>query len=303
MRGMSAFLDSCPFGGFAMKSKLIAFFIEVGVTLTAVSTCYADDSAAPNVGLLRDDFFVPELSAVCGLGELTSQGCQAIRDREIVDASELPWKAIGRVNFASRQLRQHCTGTLLSEQIVVTASHCLYNFARKSWVPAESIRFVAGYQRGSFEAISDVDRYILDPVHDPGSRDFTADAARDWALLVLKEPIGRNAGTMAPYLEDITQIKNASFALAGYSGLRPHVLSIAQDCGVPEYKLNLQVLSQECSAMHGDSGAPSIVHVNGKMAVWGVFVGVYSNRSDFVSISIPISRFSSALASELDKLR
>ena len=72
--------------------------------------------------MLRGSLYVPELDALCRAGNRLSQGCQAIRNREIVDASAAPWRAIGRVNFASTQLRSHCTGTLVAARVVLTAA-------------------------------------------------------------------------------------------------------------------------------------------------------------------------------------
>lgn len=261
----------------------------------------ADTPKIPDVGILSDSVFVLGLDALCGVGKKLSQGCQAIREREIVDASMPPWSAIGRVNFASTEVRQHCTGTLLSERIVLTASHCLYNFPRKSWIPAQSIRFAAGYQRGTAEAVSEVGRYIVDPVQDIRSRDFRGNPSQDWALLVLKDPIGRQTGFLRPHQMDTSEPEGASFLLAGYAALRPHVLSVAGDCGTPEASVDRRLIFQKCSVMHGDSGAPVLARIDGEEKVVGVFSGIVSNQSEFLSISIPISGFGTALRLELDR--
>ena len=142
-----------------MSIALIAFMISL---LLAPIRATTDENTAPNTDFLKDNFYHPGLDAICGIGEKLSEGCNAIREREIVDASAYPWSAVGQVNFASTQIRMSCTGTLLSEKIVLTAAHCLYNLTRKQWIPANSIRFIAGYQRGEYEAISDVERYVLD---------------------------------------------------------------------------------------------------------------------------------------------
>ncbi len=269
--------------------------------LVVAPTGLAENALIPNAGELHDDFFLPELDSLCRVGEKLPQGCQAISEREVVDSSVSPWKAIGRVNFGSTQISQYCTGTLLSERIVLTASHCLYNFPRKSWIPTQSIRFVAGYQRGAGEAVSEVTRYVLDPVQDIRSRDFRARQSQDWALLVLKDPIGRETGFLTPHLMDPSELEGATFTLAGYAALRPHVLSIANDCGTSEYSADHKIILQKCSAMLGDSGAPILASVNGKKAVVGVFSGAVSSQSKYLSVSIPMSNLETALMLELER--
>ena len=75
------------------------------------------DELRPDSGYLHDKDFVAQFDAVCGAGKKLSDGCDAIRARRIVDATTYPWRAIGRVNFASIELRHHCTGTLFQSEL------------------------------------------------------------------------------------------------------------------------------------------------------------------------------------------
>jgi len=199
---------------------------------------------------------------VCTLGSNSEAGCEDIRAREILNAMDAPWPAIGRVNFASRNRRSHCTGVLISDRHVLTAAHCLYSSTRKRWIPPSSLRFAAGYQRGEYAAFSGVEDYRLPP--DQG-RDGTFDnrARQDWAVLTLKVPIGREVG----YLPLINTNDQPGF-VAGYPGLRPHVLSQTPTC-LPGL-LSEGLLSAICPVMMGDSGAPLLVQTDEGLAVTGI---------------------------------
>lgn len=257
-------------------------------------------NTGPDAGYLRENNFARELDGICASGRSMSTGCDAIRNREIVDAATAPWRAIGRVNFASTQTRHHCTGTLVSEQVVLTAAHCLYNLPRKVWLPPQSIVFVAGFQRGTSEAISRGKRYVLDGMQNTDMRNFQPSPERDWALLILEDPIGREVGYLDIAPPELMQEENTDFLLAGYSGLRPNVLSLATDCGRPTMGPK-NALLQRCSAMPGDSGAPMLIQKNEEFHVAGVFSSIVSQRESYASLAVSSILFADALTVLLER--
>ena len=222
-------------------------------------------------------------SQICTLGTQSETGCDAVRAREALKADQSPWRAIGRVNFASRSQKSHCTGVLVSESQVLTAAHCLYNTSRQRWLPPESIRFAAGYQRGEAVAVSGVKAYRLHPEQGIEGR-FDNKADLDWAVLELSEPIGQQVGYV-PLADDDA----ADAFVAGYPGIRPHVLSRTQTCQPRRHSSG--VLLAACPVMMGDSGAPLMIETETGFQVAAILSRVAATPEGITALFLPVDLF------------
>jgi len=134
-------------------------------------------------------------------------------------------------------------------------------------------------------------------LQDSASRDFRGTSAEDWALIELDKPLGRQAG----FLDILSAGETSDVSMvAGYAGLRPHVLSVTSDCGAWPDTRTKDVVLGTCSVMLGDSGAPVLVEKGGKLLVAGIFSGFMTTTTGLGrSVSVPASR----LASQIDRLR
>ena len=243
---------------------------------------------------------VPAWNTQCAIGTDIAQGCAAVRARKIVDAAAYPWAAIGRINAAGYRNRQHCTGALVGERIVLTAAHCLYDRRGRKWLRPQSIHFLAGYQRGTHAAHATAIGYTVSKSHDTGSRTHRYDPRRDWALIELNAPIGKRTGylgwsdidgaVLARALQDGGQI-----ALAGYPSVRKEVLSIDRSCGETRAEKSGHLMLHRCAAMQGDSGAPILLMKDGTATIVAVHSGSVAHAGQVFTVSPGINAFEDAL--------
>ena len=159
-----------------------------------------------------------------------------------VEAMEYPWSAVGRLNMAGRA---YCSGVLVSENIVLTAAHCLWNPVSKDWWPASSVHFIAGYQGGDAALHSLAQYYVVADGWLPGRLE------EDWAVIMLEQPLGRSAGWLG-----IGGKPDAAAPLGqlGYRMESAHAMSL--DYGCKLISADLRFLWNDCEVAHGDSGGP-----------------------------------------------
>ncbi|MGE4279485.1 MAG: serine protease [Magnetospirillum sp.] len=218
-------------------------------------------------------------------GAAALNGIKGADDRIEVAAGQYPWSAVGRLNNGQGG---HCSGILLGPKLAVTAAHCLWNKKTRRPMPAASLRFVAGYDRGQYLAFTNVERTIISPGWQFDVPYSPVLASQDWALLILAEPLGDKVGWVGL---GSTPGPADWLVTVGYGQDKAHIPAAHLGCHVAG-KLASGVLTHDCDAVHGDSGAPVLVWKNGVPTLSAIHVATFgTGGGKYLGGAVPVDFF------------
>lgn len=181
-------------------------------------------------------FLTAVLPAVAGGSDLKS----------LVTADESRgWEGVGRLNIG---VRSFCTGSLIAENLVLTAGHCLYDHKTGRLARADEIEFLAGWRGGRAAAYRGARRLV---VH-PGYVGDGTQRALDLGLIELDRPI-RN-GSIRPYETGHRKFLSRDVGVVSYAYDRAEAPSMQDTCHVLGRVEGTLVL--DCEVDFGSSGAP-----------------------------------------------
>ncbi len=219
-------------------------------------------------------------------------GVKGDDDRITVDSREYPWSTIGRLN---KRTGGHCTGTLIGPKLVLSAAHCLWNPRTRRYLPPVSLHFVAGWSRGEYLAHSEAAEIIVPPDYRKGPS-ASPRRDRDWALVRLKEDVGKVTGYLGIEVLDREALERhlkagTAFVQAGYSKDKRHVLTVHAACPMVGFAKGKDLLKHRCDAVPGDSGSPIFLFDGTGFRIAAIHVATTRSRRSTLGIAVPTATF------------
>lgn len=194
--------------------------------------------------------------------------------RKLTDRDDLyGWEAVGRLDIGDQGF---CTGTLIAQDLVLTAAHCAVDRATGNPYAPETVTFRAGLSDGTSLADRKVTQIAVYPGYTNRPELTVESVQADVALMRLDQPIPYTVAN--PFALYSGRVTGAEVSLASYGRGRSEAIMRERSCHILDRQQDLIVFN--CDITFGSSGSALLAKKGSRWQILSVVsaVGAYRGR-------------------------
>ena len=203
--------------------------------------------------------------------------------RRLTDRDDLyGWEAIGRLDIGTRSF---CTGTLIAQDLVLTAAHCAMDrITGQPYAPGE-VTFRAGLSNGHALAERKVVQIAALPDYDPKAGLSPESVRADVALMRLEEPIPY--GIANPFALHSGRVAGNEISIASYGRGRSEAITRERSCRILERRQGL--ITFNCDITFGSSGSAILARNGPRWQILSVVSAVGNDGRGKIGFGMELS--------------